>query len=145
MMKNRKMSFKKAAACLAALGIIGTTAMTSQAIDDDIPFSLDLKANQEESYTESRYRETTNIQNKWKVNVLVSTEGNGKVATFWLAKDDAGKSGVSNKQNIAQGTGAHYYNAHNGASKSYVSLAVENNNYTSNSYDIAGFWDEETD
>ncbi len=122
-----------------------TTPMISKASDDNVSFSFNLKAHYGNSTTSTRYRQTTNTKNKWKVNLTNSTEGNGKVATFWLTTNADGTNIVSDDtHNIAQGSGAHYYDAKSSASQKDVRLSVENNNDSPNTYSVSGYWDEET-
>ncbi|MBB3908820.1 DUF2712 domain-containing protein [Anoxybacillus rupiensis] len=127
----------------AAMGVgIFTFSNFTYASDDNIGFNFELKPNYDNSYSAARYRQTTNPNNKWKVNLTYSSEGVGTVATFWL--DKAGTR-VSEWYNVKQGSGPHYYPAYSTANQSYVRLGAENNNYTSASYTISGYWDEETD
>lgn len=85
------------------------------------------------------------VNNKWKVNLTNSAEGNGTLATFWLTTRSDGKNVVSDKtHDVAQGSGAHYYNAKASASQTDVRLAAENNNDSTNTYEVSGYWDEET-
>ncbi|MFQ7310803.1 DUF2712 domain-containing protein [Sellimonas sp.] len=74
-----------------------------------------------------------------------SSEGKGTIATYWLALFNSSHTLASGTHNVTQGSGAHYYSAKSNASKSNVCLAVENNNNTTNTYTVAGYWDEETD
>ena len=131
MRKKAELKIKKAAAFMAAIAFVLTTGFASiNASDDNISYSFKLKANYANSYTKSRYRQTSNTKNKWKINHAYSSEGRNTIAHFgW--------------QN--QGTGPHYYNAWSGASKTDVCLGAENNNGTSKEYSISGYWDEETD
>ncbi len=71
-----------------------------------------------------------------------TSKGTGKIATYWLDKSG---TQVSNTVDVQQGGGSYYRSAKQTASKSYVCLAAENNNYTSTTYTVSGYWDEETD
>lgn len=135
---------RKTVAGLALLAVLGTTTMTAWASDDNYGFSFSLKPHYANSYVaQARYRQTTNTNNKWKVNLQYNEEGAGKIATFWLAKAE-GKAAVSAAHDVAQGTGAHYYPAYSSASQTDVTLGAENNNDSPNTYKISGVWDEET-
>lgn len=46
---------------------------------------------------------------------------------------------------IKEGTGDHYYSAFSSASQRDVCLGAENNNNSSSTYTVSGYWDEETD
>ena len=127
---------------MAALCMLMSPAV-SKADEDNYYYEFKIKANYENSYSAARYRQTTNTSNKWKVNLLNSTEGNETKTTFWLAKD-SNNALASGTHDVAQGTGAHYYNAKANASQTDVKLGAENNNYSSNTYTVSGYWDEET-
>nr|WP_241735415.1 DUF2712 domain-containing protein [Anoxybacillus flavithermus] len=61
-----------------AMGIgVLTFSNFTYATDDNIGFSFELKPNYGNSYSESRYRQTTDPNNKWKVNLTYSSEGVG--------------------------------------------------------------------
>ncbi len=146
MRKKAELKIKKAAAFMAAIAFVLTTGFASiNASDDNISYSFKLKANYANSYTKSRYHQTSNTKNKWKINHAYSSEGRNTIATFWLAKSNSSHTRVSNTHDVHQGTGPHYYNAWSGASKTDVCLGAENNNGTSKEYSISGYWDEETD
>ena len=134
---------KRSIVGMAALCMLVSPAV-SKASDDNHPFGFTIKAYQGDTYASPRYRQTTNTSNKWKVNLKDSSEGREAVMTFWLAKD-SNNAVASGLYNVAQGTGAHYYNAKSNASQTDVKLGAENNNYTANTYTVSGVWDEETD
>ncbi len=115
------------------------------ATDDNIEFSFTVKARHANSYSESRYRQTSSADNPWKVNFAYSEEGKGTITTFWLSEfnGDYYVQQVSDTYNVKQGT-EKYYSAWYNASKKYVSLSAENNNYSESTYYITGYWDEET-
>nr|WP_309100370.1 DUF2712 domain-containing protein [Fredinandcohnia onubensis] len=139
-MKNFAKKFSKVGlAAVMGVGILATANFT-YASNDNIGFSFSLKPYHGNTYTDSRYRQTTNTKNQWKVNYAYSSEGKGTVATFWLDKSG---TRVSDTNNITQGT-TEYTDAFSTASQSYVRLGAENNNYSANSYSISGYWDEET-
>ncbi|MGN8712135.1 DUF2712 domain-containing protein [Hornefia butyriciproducens] len=139
MIKLRKLRVAVTAVTIFAfLAMVGTVF----ASNDNYGFSFKLKAGYQNSYSEKRYRQTTNEDNKWKVNMKYNSEGDGCKATFWLAKSDENRTVVSNTHTIKQGSGAHYYKATAGASKTNVRLGAENNNDAACT--ISGFWDEET-
>lgn len=130
----------------AAAVVVSTACVDVSASNDAVAFTnYRLKAGYANTYTTSRYRQTTNPNNKWKVNLAYSTEGKGSIATFWLAKANSAHTLVSGTHNVAQGSGNHYFAATSGASRSNVCLGMENNNYTPHEYKVSGYWDEETD
>ena len=113
------------------------------ASNDNYGFHFNLRSGHRNSYTKPRYRQTSNQFNEWKVNLKFNSEGDGTKATFWLAKNNKSRTLVSLTHDVKQGTGAHYYVATAGASRTYGRLGGENNNYAP--CRTAGFWDEETD
>lgn len=91
-----------------------------------------------------RYRETTNPKNMWKVGMKFSGEGNSTVTFFWL--EHKNEDNVSDDMKVKQSMTTQYYKeADESANKSVVYLTGENNNYNSNTYNVSGYWDEETD
>ena len=140
-----KMNAKKYFTVLAAVGAISLSMVIPvHASNDNHEYSFYIGSYQGNGYSDARYRQTTNTNNKWKVNMTYSEEGAGTIATYWLALD-SGKEQASDFHNVTQGSGAQYYSAQSKASQKNVVLGAENNNYTSSLYRVAGYWDEETD
>lgn len=138
---NKKLMFK----IIIPTFLVSIFAIPAYASDDNIDYAFTVKAYYGNSFsTESRYRQTTDPSNQWKVNLESSTEGTGTIMTFWLEKASDHTS-VSLTKNVAQGSGDHYYWADTAASETDVYLGCENNNYTSQTYTVSGHWDEETD
>lgn len=111
--------FGKLIGCLLIVGVL-FGAMNVSASDDNIAYSFSVNAFLGESRSPyGRYRQTTNVNNKWKVNLRSTTEGsgngNGNITTFYPGNYDWGKAS-----------------------------AAINNNYSISSYNISGYWDEET-
>ena len=121
---------------------VGTATCSYAATDDDIAFSLGVKALKANSYTGQQLRSTTNPKNSWKVNFKSSTETKGTISTFWLV--NTSHSAVSAKQDIKVGSSPLYSPAYSSANKTNVKLAVENNTNTTENYTVKGYWDEET-
>ena len=140
MIRSRNLKIAVIAATLFAF-----MAMTGSvfAVENDYGFSFKLKSGYANSYSAKRYRQTTNENNKWKVDMQYNSEGKGCKATYWLAKNNDARTVVSNTHTIKQGSGAHYYKETAGASKTYVRLAAENNNDAACT--VSGYWDEEID
>lgn len=124
--------------------LVSMSTIPSFAKENNYPYSFRLKAGNGNSYSAAKYRQTTDRNNKWKVNMTFSEEGKGTIATYWLALDDKNKTFASDTHDIKQGSGDHYYKALGIAGKKNVRLGAENNNYSSRSYLVAGYWDEET-
>ena len=121
---------------------VGTATCSYAATDDNIKFSLGVKALKANSYTGQQLRSTTNPKNSWKVNFKSSTETKGTISTFWLV--NTSHSAVSAKQDIKVGSSPLYSPAYSSANKTNVKLAVENNTNTTEKYTVKGYWDEET-
>ena len=116
------------------------------AADNNIGYEFKLQHHYKNSYTEIEYRQTKNVNNKWKVNMVYSAEGKGTIATYWLNRPYLFNTTerVSAVHDVKQGSGAHYYKAYKKASQEWVNLGAENNNDTAKSYKVSGYWDEET-
>ncbi|MFC1286487.1 DUF2712 domain-containing protein [Bacillus paralicheniformis] len=133
---------------LILAGTLGICIMASgsfvKASNDNYRFAEVLKPYHENSWTPERFRQTTHTNNPWKVNLKESDEGKGTITTFWLAQVSGTPITASNTHNVKQGSGNHYYNANKKANETYVTLGMENNNYSPNWYYVKGVWDEET-
>ncbi len=140
-MKTRKRNFVAIITATVMLVMISIPAFAS---DDNIPYRFHLQTGGANSYlssSESRYRQTTNTSNPWKVNMTnIRDDSDGK-ATYWIARN-ADHIQVSDAHNVHAGTGAHYYNARSSANQTNVVLAADNNNNVA--ADVWGYWDEET-
>lgn len=138
-MKKKRLGFILGVAMLAAMNVIPTFAS-----DDNHGYSFVIKANHANTYSSSRYRQTTNTNNPWKVNMTYSGEGTGTITTYWLALYNSSHTLVSGTHDVKQGSGAHYYTATSKANQMDVCLGAENNNNSTNTYTVSGYWDEET-
>ncbi|HBK0324116.1 TPA: DUF2712 domain-containing protein [Listeria monocytogenes] len=118
----------------------------SKAADNNIGFDFKLKPNCANSGSSSRYRETSSVNNPWKVRLDNSTEGKGTIASFCLGTYNKNKNAVqgSTIMNVKQGAKTRYCGAYKVANKNTTYLAAENNNYNSKTYYVDGIWDEET-
>ena len=63
-MKKRKLAIIMIMAMLVAMNTI-----TAFASDDNHGYAFNIKANYANTYSDSRYRQTTNTGNQWKVNM----------------------------------------------------------------------------
>lgn len=141
-MRLKKLELKYVLGVLMSVLIILTMTLTVKASNDNYSFSFSLKPHYANAYSGDRYRQTTNVNNKWKVNLQKSAEGSNSKATFWLSQ--ANHKQASGTHQVQCGSGAHYYVAWSNASSRDVCLSAENNNDSANSYKISGKWDEET-
>lgn len=140
----KKIISKKVAALVMAVSAVATSVvMPVSASDDNHGYSFSVGAYYGNGYSSERYRQTTNTNNKWKVDMTYSSEGQGTKITYWLAKS-SDKATASDFHDVKQGSGAQYYKALKNASETHVVLAAENNNYDASSYSVSGYWDEET-
>ncbi|OEG13160.1 hypothetical protein BCR25_05205 [Enterococcus termitis] len=107
-----------------------------------VDFSFTIKPKQQNTYTGTRYRQTTNRERAWMVRLRSSGEGWMTYTRFWLEKSNG--ENVSKGFNAQSGGATLYNSAYSSASKQNVRLTAENNNYNSASYPCYGTWDEET-
>ena len=139
-MKNTvKKFYRVGLAGVLGISLLGLGNMAF-ASNDNISYNFSIQPGHANSYSSTEYRQTTNSQNQWKVNLAFSSEGAGTVTTFWL--DKAGTR-VSDVKSVTQGSGANYTDAFSTASQSNVRLGAENNNYSTSGYTASGYWDEE--
>ncbi|MCD2368421.1 DUF2712 domain-containing protein [Bacillus sp. BS3(2021)] len=134
---------------LILAGTLGICIMASgnfvEASNDNYSFGEPIKPYHSNSYTSERWRQTTHTNNPWKVNLKESDEGKGTITTFWIANTMYNSIPLASKTyNVKQGSGNHYYNANKKGNEAYVTLGMENNNYSPNWYYVKGVWDEET-
>lgn len=139
-MKVQKKLVNTGMALALGLGVLGTSSV-ALASDDNVGYSFTLKANYGNTYSSERYRQTDNKYNTWKVKMTYSSEGTGKIATYWLDKKG---TQVSDTIPVKQGLAAVYTPAYQTANQSWVRLGAENNNLTADTYTVSGYWDEET-
>ena len=143
--KNDMKKVKKIAPILVlSLIFVLSTGVSANASDDNIPFNFRIKAGYQNTYTDSRYRQTSITSNPWKVDLVYSAEGAGTYTTFWLSLFNSDHTCVSGTHDVKAGSGAHYYSAYSGASLQNVCMGAENNNYSGSTYIVSGYWDEET-
>lgn len=134
------------------LGVLLTTpsalnAQETERSNDNIAYKLYVPGYQQNSdHTAGRYRQTTNNDNKWKVNQTSTLEGtgsSGNKTTYWLEK--SGGSNVSSGVTVSSADAPVYTRAYSSASQQTVYLTAENNNYNGDQFYVNGYWDEETD
>lgn len=105
-------------------------------------FAFVIKPKQQNTYTGTRYRQTTNRDRAWTVQMRSSGEGWMTYTRFWLEKSNG--DNVSAGFNAAAGGARLYNSAYTSASQQNVRLTAENNNYNNGTYSCYGTWDEET-
>ncbi len=142
-----KRTKKKIGSYAIALGLLGgIVASTTPAFagaETDIDFKYTIKANQANTRTaEPRYRQTSNENNKWMVQVTNSTENGGRTwTTFWL--EGSNGENVSPSQKVLEDDGRYNQKAYSTASKRTVYLTAQNNNNNDDVFTVNGYWDEE--
>lgn len=118
-------------------------AVPAFAAEDNFPYSFELKSSMGSSYSSDGYnRETSYPDNPWKVNMTYSSEGQGTAAYYWIATSIV-HTQCSNRYLVTQGSGDNYFRAYDDIQNKTVKLGVKNNNNVSQSYEVAGYWDEE--
>ena len=139
-MLNRRINKRIIIVSLTAI-LAMTMVVPVFASSDRIPYSFLLRNEYHNSYTEGRYRQTTNVNNKWMVDMTYHSDGSNAQATYWLART-GDKTRVSDTHKFRNGTGSHFYAAYASGSQCNVCLGCENAKRTS--ANVAGYWDEET-
>lgn len=115
--------------------------------DDNIKYSLDILEWQKNAKVKNgRYRQTKDINNKWKVQLQSTTEGagngNDNITVFWL--EGSNDENVTTTVSAKQGKSVYYTPAYSSASERTVYLTAEDNRITFSTYHVEGIWDEET-
>lgn len=117
---------------------------TAYGSDNNIPFSVKVPGYLGKVYTKAEYRGNSGPEVPWKVNFTYSEEGKGTIMYFYLSGPWYSKQ--SNVKAVKQGSDKKYFAAYDSAQNMDVGLAIKNNNKEdSNKYNVAGYWDEETD
>lgn len=135
---------KKITTIFLSVFVLGVAVLPTaiKATDDRWGYAFNIYGYQANSYSSSRYRETNNANNPWKVALESSGEGPGSITTFWL--ENSNGTNVSAGVNVKLKAGAYYNVAYNNANQTNVRLTAHNNNYNSSVYSVSGHWDEET-
>lgn len=116
---------------------------TAYGSDNDVPFLVQVPGNQKKGYSKAEYRGNSGPEVPWKVNFTYSEEGKGTIMYFYLSGPWYSKQ--SNVKAVKQGSGNKYFAAYDSCKNMNVGLAVMNNNEKDgNTYEVAGYWDEET-
>ncbi|MEC1624682.1 DUF2712 domain-containing protein [Bacillus mojavensis] len=145
MKKFLRKNFRFVLAGALGVTLLAGVNMAAKASNDNYGYAFMLQPKHYNNYTDWRYRQTKHDDNPWKVNLKTSDEGKGTIATFWIEGVFDGRWFMASKtHDVKQGSGNHYYNANSIARQTNVKLGAENNNYSTNSYYISGYWDEET-
>lgn len=144
-MLKKKLSKITSITFIAAVVVTSIFSINAYASNDNIAFEFKIgswQSNGRVSDAKARLRETTNVDDQWKVGLKSSGEGTGTITRFWL--EVYNKDNVSPAVNATQGSSVYYKKANSGASRAYVYLTGENNNFNGNTYYVSGIWDEET-
>ena len=104
---------------------------------------MQVPGNQKKGYSKAEYRGSSGTEVPWKVDFTFSEEGKGTIMYFYLSGPWYEK--VSNVKAVKQGSDKKYFAAYDSCKNMNVGLAVMNNNEKDgNTYEVAGYWDEET-
>ncbi len=112
--------------------------------DNDIYFSFSVGANKAWGYSGEVYRGPSGTEVPWKVNFTLSSEGTGTYMNYFLLTPGSQYSKLSDYKLVQQGSGAKYYHAYDSAYNTNLRLGAMNNNVVTKSYNVGGYWDEET-
>ncbi|WP_285769015.1 DUF2712 domain-containing protein [Peribacillus sp. SI8-4] len=127
---------------------IGLGTLSVEAGNENMDYSFTILKDQKNSYTGTKYRQTTNERNTWKVRMYKSGEGTNTYTTYWLEKSNG--TNVSPAVDVKAGnkdskSGRNYYIKGDwGANAANVRLTAENNTASSSTFSVSGYWDEET-
>lgn len=133
---------KKGALMLLVIMTIGAVWIPVYAVENDYPYEFDLKAGSVNSYSpDSYYRQTTDVYNKWKVDMRYHSRGTNAQASYWLTKT-SGKVQVSYLVTTTPRVGKVYNSPWPAANQTTVCLGVENFNEDVTAH-VTGYWDEE--
>lgn len=144
------MKLLKRAAVGILAGLIGLSAMglfaSAYSYDDDYFFLFNVPKEQQWGYiNDAKYRGTRYVETPWKVNFASSSEGTGTIMQFFLLNNSwFSYQQRSDYKSVQQGSGNKYFKAYESANQSDVRIGARNNNNVSNSYEVSGYWDEET-
>lgn len=135
---------------LLAMAIVATVFIsvfafgaTAYGSDNDVPFLVQVPGNQKKGYSKAEYRGSSGTEVPWKVDFTYSEEGSGTIMYFYLSGPWYSKQ--SNVKAVKQGSDKKYFAAYDSCKNMNVGLAVMNNNEKDgNTYEVAGYWDEET-
>lgn len=135
---------------LLAMAIVATVFIsvfafgaTAYGSDNDVPFLVQVPGNQKKGYSKAEYRGSSGPEVPWKVDFTFSEEGRGTIMYFYLSGPWYSKQ--SNVKAVKQGSDKKYFAAYDSCKNMNVGLAVMNNNEKDgNTYEVAGYWDEET-
>ncbi len=128
---------------LAVVFAISASPVAYASSDENIDYSFKVKINYAVTrFGESKYRSTSDNNNSWKVNLRTSEEGTNTVTLFSLGLEDY--TAASTWYAVTVGSGSHYFPTNDAADFNRVYLQAKDNSNKSATYQITGFWDEET-
>lgn len=114
--------------------------------NENIGFKFEIGPNNANSYSAREYRATDDWNNAWKVNMTDSWECESRNDTcltrYWITNDANEHS--SDVHDISEQEGNRYFSARSNAKNTMIRLTAENNNKNNETYDVKGYWDEET-
>lgn len=130
--------------CLSAAVALMVPSAFATYQNNNIGFSFRIQGSVDNAQeAKKRFRDTKENTNSWKVQMRTSGEGKGTITNFWL-ENEKGKS-ASSEYSIKQGDVARYKKANDKGDHTNVLLTAENNNFFSTkTYNVSGYWDEET-
>lgn len=141
-MKNLGKKFLGIALATASIATMAISSVYAGA-ENDYAYKFKVSSYHNNEHCDiSRHRQTADPGDRWKVKLSTSAEGTGTYTRFWLENYD--EDNVSQTVDVKQGVGYYYRPSYNSGCKTYVWLTAENNNYNSDSYEVSGYWDEET-
>ena len=146
-MKKLTKKFTAIVIALLVVSAISASSLVAMAsVDENIEFSFSVTAhNSITQETDGRYRSTSDNNNAWKVRLITSTEtdatkGCGSYFCLGLENEELASAWYL----VERSSGAHYYPTNDEADFETVYLQCKDNNNSSKTYTVGGYWDEET-
>ncbi|MDM5287218.1 DUF2712 domain-containing protein [Peribacillus frigoritolerans] len=141
---SRKSNFLMYVLIIVSIFSIGSSVFAANNTGDDKSFRFTVPASSnpdkgttyDNGYSQTQSRSTAEKNAPWYLNLAYSSEGAGTITTMWLAKGSTAYS-VANK--YYQGK-KYTIKVKSGVSGS-VRIGAENNNLTSKSHKVEGYWD----
>ncbi|MGE6716706.1 DUF2712 domain-containing protein [Peribacillus frigoritolerans] len=141
---SRKSNFLMFVLIIASVFSIGSSVFAANNTGDDKSFRFTVPASSnpdkgttyENGYSETQSRSTAEKNAPWYLNLAYSSEGAGTITIMWLDK-----SGTSYSDPSKYYQGKKYTIKVKKAASGSVRIGAENNNLSTKSHKVEGYWD----
>ncbi|WP_285768013.1 DUF2712 domain-containing protein [Peribacillus sp. SI8-4] len=141
---SRKSNFFMFVLIIASVFSIGSSVFAANNTSDDKSFRFTVPASSnpdkgttyENGYSETQSRSTAEKSAPWYLNLAYSSEGAGTVTIMWLDKN-----GTSYSHPSKYYQGKKYTIKVKKAASGSVRIGAENNNLSTKSHKVEGYWD----